>query len=507
MIGYENLLENSEIRLSSGKLNIEGKDYTLVTFRQSFFELIDKKSNSFLELLLLEREDKQAFNKLTKDLFEGIKKDLTPKMRTDLGLEQELENLTPVVNMEEDEILLIDEANSIVSDIKYSSWLKAIDADYRKSVVNNSMPIAKFIFDPYTDMRVRRGSVDSGTRDMVFINTYSAPEWRRGAEAVEKCPEFLSVFMGHLFMDNQEQIDYCLRWMAEAMLGRNETYLVLNGDKGVGKNTLYEIMKAVVSPKYAVTAPQSLTTSHFNSVLNNKRLILLDEYKINRTNHLFLKKIINKYQTIERKGVDADREFETFNSFMIFHNDISDMYLEKDDRRFSALDITTKNLLELWSADEIEDYMRELNNPHSELTKEIGSYLLWVGTKEFKNATPFKGKKFHDIVEFNMPTWLQIVVAMIENGEVKKGRISFKKEIEKKLSSEMMGNKKVQWRKSTLEKYLKEYRYKDRYCIGTIEGGTKAGLELLVNPDLLELFNYEVEDEDIFGFDDSIEGL
>ncbi len=503
---YTNLLKNSEIRLSSGKLNIDGVDFTLNEFRKNFFNLIDKKDKEFTNLLLLEREDKNAFNGITKGLFDGIKRDLAPSVNTGLGLEQGLENLTPVVNMEEDTTFLIDEANNIVSDIKYTSWLKAIDADYRKVIVNTAMPIAKFIFDPYSEVRVKRGSVDSGTREMVFINTYSLPQWRVGAVPNSECPEFLTTFMNHLFCGDKRQIEYCLKWMAEAVVGRNETYLVLNGDKGVGKNTLYEIMKAVISPRYSVTAPQSLTTSHFNSVLNNKRLILLDEYKITRANHLFLKKIINKYQTIEKKGFDADKEVETFNSFMIFHNSVSDMYLEKDDRRFSVLDITGKNLLKLWTADEIDGYMRELNDPSSELTKSIGEYLLYVALGEFNNATPFRGNKFHEIVEYHLPTWLQIVVAMVENGEVKQGRISFKKEIEKKLANEMMGKKKVQWRKSTLEKTLREYRYKDTWELGTIEGGSKAGLELVVNKDLLEQFNYMEESEDVFGFDEE-EGL
>lgn len=499
---YQNILKEADIKFNNNRLYINDEGFTLNTFKTNFFSLIDNNSKEFTELLLLDRESRTSFNDTVKSIFEDLRREYSPVKKTistGLRLDSNLEELTPVVNMEEDEIFLIDEDMGIVSEIKYTSWLKAIDPEYRKALQNTPMPIAKFYFDPYSDERVRRGDVDSGTKEMVFVNKYSHPIWRANAQPSEECPKFLSDFMNHLLKGNQEQVGYCLRWMAEAVVGRNETYLVLNGDKGVGKNTLYEIMKAVVGSRYAVTAPQSLTTSHFNSVLNDKRLILLDEYKINRVTHLALKKIINKYQTIEKKGYDADKEVETFNSFMIFHNDISDMYLEQDDRRFSALDITTENLLKLWSAEEIDGYLAELNNPNSELVRSIGEYLLFIAQSEFKNAVPFRGQKFHDIVEYNMPTWLQISVAMIENREVKKGRISFKKDIEKKLSSEMMGNKKVQWRKSTLEKYLKEYKYKDRYCIGTIEGGTKAGLELVISTEMLDMFDYEIEESDDLG--------
>lgn len=494
---YLELFNGLDIAIGvGGKLRIEGRDTSLNEFRNVMFDVLDSKSPVFTELLLMARTDKAQFNQITKTIYDKIKWELTPKMSTSLTNDSELENLTPVVSMKEGVTLLVDESRGIVSDVDYSSWIKCISPDLKKAIVNSAMPMAKFVFNPYSDQRISRDYIDNGTRDILYINKYSHPAWRVGAVASDKCPTFLSEFLEHLLCGDKEQIEYCLKWMAHALVNKNETYLVLNGDKGVGKNTLYEIMKAVIGAKYSVTAPQSLTTSHFNSVLQDRRLILLDEYKITRINHLFLKKIINKYQTIEKKGFDANTEEETFNSFMIFHNDPSDMYLEKDDRRFSVLDITSKNLLELWSEGQIDRYLMDLTNPNSTLVKEIGEYLLGISQLDFDPIKPFKGKKFHEIVEYHMPQWLQIVVAMIENGEVKEGVISFKKEIEKKVSQESMGRNKISWRKSTLEKVLREYRYKDKYSIGTILGGGRQGLELEVNPVLLDLFNYKIVEDD-----------
>ena len=485
---YATLLEGLDIEISGSKLSIEGKEYTQVGFRNSFFEFIDMDKPEAIELMLLEKKDTSSFKKITQQIFELIRKELKPSLNTSLTFDTGLTELTPVANMEDGEVFLINEAHDIVSEINYKAWCRGVDIGYRKMVESEGMPVAKFIFDPYDLTKIRKNNIDTGTREMIFINTYTTPTWRSNTENTPN--PFLQKFLSHLFGGKKEHIDYCMSWMAEAVWGRNETYLVLNGSKGVGKNTLYEIMKAVIGPRYCVTAPKSLTTSQFNGALKDRRLILLDEYKITRAEHMNLKKIINKNQTIEKKGMDADREIETFNSFMVFHNDVSDMYLERDDRRFSVLDITSRNLLELWSGEEITQFLVELNDPKSDLVAAIGNELLeWRNSKVFEPTNVFKGEKFHEIVEYHMPTWLQIVVAMIENGEVKGGEISFKKEIEKRLSTEMMGKKKIQWRKSTLAKILKDYKYKGEWKVGTISKEDR-GLNLIINPELLEQFDH-----------------
>ena len=498
---YLELFSEKDITSHGQRLTIDGVDYTLSAFRKEIFNILNVDSKVVTDLLFMEKKDTSKFNTVTKTVFQAIKNELKPSRETSLENSEGLQDLTPVTSMREDTVLLINEGTQFVTEVNYKSWLRTLPIDVRKMVINDPIPMAEFFFDPYNpDLKIVTKDTDGGA--MTHINTYIKPKWMKNAEASKKCPEVLDQFMKHL-LPNAEQREYCLQWMAEAIFGRNETYLVLNGDKGVGKNTIYEIMKAVVGARYSVTAPASLTTSHFNSVLMNKRLILLDEYKITRSNHLFLKKIINKNQTIEKKGFDADTEIETFNSFMVFHNSVSDMYVEKDDRRFSVLDITHKNLTAIWTPDYIHELMVDLNDPSSEITKAIGQYLMYIFKAEFNNVTPFKGEKFHEIVEYHMPTWLQIVVAMVENGEVKNGAISFKKEIEKRLSNEMMGKKKIQWRKSTLQKTLKEYRYKDQWVLGEItSNGTGGSLQLEINKELLEEFGYEENTEDDFGLED-----
>ena len=140
------------------------------------------------------------------------------------------------------------------------------------------------------------------------------------------------------------------------------------------------------------------------------------------------------------------------------------------------------------------------NRRHSQNVevKDIGEHLRTIYEEDFDNSKPYRGEKFHEIVEYHLPTWLQIVVAMLENGEVKRGEISFKKDIEKRLSTEMLGKKKIQWRKRTLDKILKEYKYKGSWSLGTIESGDRGRLVLVVNPDLLDhLGFFEEDDEDL----------
>lgn len=504
MKDYIELLDGLDINLEGKKLVIGNIDYTPRSFSKCFFEIVEMKGDA-LELLVMKQKDNAQYNKIMKRMYDMVVNSLKPKMDIDSKLQSSvLNNLTPVSSLEDDNVFLINTDTQVVMEVNYKSFLRGLDIAERKLVQNSAMPLANFYFDPYNpETKVEKRTMEDG-EDAIFINTYRAPTWLKGSDSCETMPKILEEFINHL-LPSKKQRTYCLQWMAEAMFGKNETYLVLNGDKGVGKNTIYEILKAVIAPRYSVTAPASLTTSHFNSVLLDKRLILLDEYKITRANHLFLKKIINKNQTIEKKGVDADKEVETYNSFMVFHNSVSDMYVEKDDRRFSVLDLTHKNLTDIWTPDYIHELMIDLNDPNSEFTKEVGQYLLHVHeTQEFNNVTPYKGNKFHEIVEYHMPTWLQIVVAMVENGEVKNGAISFKKEIEKRLANEMMGKKKIQWRKSTLQKTLKEYRYKDQWVLGEITSkGTGGSLQLEINKELLEEFNYEEEVDD-FGLEEDL---
>ena len=494
---YAELFDGLEIELNSNRLVIEGASYNLQEFRREFFAIVGMVNPKAIELVVMEKAENTKYKTTVKNIFEAIKKELKPDVESSIDTGA-YETLRPIVDMDTDEVYLMDEENSLISEIKYNPWLRSVSPDFKKAILSEAIPMARFIFDPYDHTKLRKETIDNDSREMVVVNQYEKPHWMYGVNPSPECPGFLTEFMEHLLPD-KEQIKYCLSWMAESVFGRNETYLVLNGDKGVGKNTLYEIMKAVNSPRYSVIAPQSLTTSHFNSVLKDKRLILLDEYKITRGNQLFLKKIINKGQTIEMKGFDANTEIETFNSFMVFHNAVSDMYLERDDRRFSVLDITDKSLLSMWTPEYIRDLITVLEDPRSGLVKSIGEYLMWIHQNvEFKNNTPFKGAKFHEIVEYHMPLWLRVVIAMIENGEVKKGEISFKKEIEKRTESAMLGSKKIQWRASTLAKVLKEYRYKDLYSIGSIEKGKGKGASLIlkVNPSLLEHFGYDTDNGD-----------
>lgn len=365
--------------------------------------------------------------------------------------------------------------------------------------------MAKFYFDPYSLVKLHVVETTSGSR-LTHINKYIEPEWIKVDRSSDEIPmpQVMGDFFNHLLKGNKEQISYILDWLYLACFKRAETYLVLNGAKGAGKNTLFEIAQGLIGSKYCAIAPKSLGTTTFNAVLRDRRLVLFDEFKFTFDVHQTAKRMINEEQAIERKGIDVGEPTKTFNSFMIFHNSPADMYLERDDRRFSVLDIADTKLNEAFSEEWVQSLIKAFRDPDSNLLSDFGWYLKKRGDRrslehKINPMNPYKGEKFYEIVDYHLPVWIRAIINMLESGDLD-GAVEYVinfAEIDKVIKERLsLGKTNYTRRIETISAYLDSYRYEGKYCIGKVfkDIGNKNMLTIRLHDEILARFGYkEVE--------------
>ena len=171
-----------------------------------------------------------------------------------------------------DKFVLYDSVNQVVTDLDYNT--------YRQSTnVQIEVIKARISFNPYSP-KILDFKNDEYGRPCNFINIYRKPLWQLsddiGVEEGRKykpSPLFFE-FMNHLFPDKECQ-EFVFDWLHYALTDRCETYLVLNGAKGIGKNLFSELLcKPLMGEKNHKIAHPSALTSDFNAILADSRMIV-----------------------------------------------------------------------------------------------------------------------------------------------------------------------------------------------------------------------------------------
>jgi len=179
-------------------------------------------------------------------------------------------------------------------------------------------------------------------------NTYKAPMHLLNRKRDVKIdPRFLK-FFNTFFVTEASRI-YAENWIYNSLFNKLETYLVLVGAGGTGKNLLAEGIKQLHGKDNFNKASITCLDSRFNGHLMNCTLNYYDECKFssdkdgNSPRKNRLKDWANAYVAVETKGVDS-RDSDIFASSIISTNNDSDLYIEQNDRKFSIMDITDERL-------------------------------------------------------------------------------------------------------------------------------------------------------------------
>lgn len=382
---------------------------------------------------------------------------------------------------------ITDANNYVIYDAKYN---RITDYDYRtfkqatKNFDDTPEPlIGRIGFDPYRPLPLWDIEDEYG-RKMKFINTYQKPEWQLNQELSEQgmkaftqnMPRVLIKFFTHLFpLDTARE--FVLDWLHFALVNRCETYLVLNGAKGAGKNVLAEhICRQVMGKNNHKMAQPGALESNFNALLEKSRMIVLDEFKIDTQDKINkLKRYVNEDQMIEKKGQDVNTTSKTYNSFIICNNHETDMAISWDDRRFSVVDMNNEKLEETLEEEEIESLIRM-----DEATlKHFGYYLMYRKPKVMKNEFHvYKGSHFYNLCYTSLPRWGQVIVDLIESGEYEILEMDeIRRELKRKDEYSRMP------KRQKVRDFLKNYKHKGKHYLGEIEIEKGNYWHIKVNPE------------------------
>jgi hypothetical protein len=303
--------------------------------------------------------------------------------------------------------VLFDVTKGVISDLDYDAF-RANPETAKIEVVRGRIE-----FNPYSPTTLEFKK-DAYGRSCNFLNTYKRPNWQFNRdigidEGRSYKPSSLFIeFMRHL-IPQKECREFVYDWLHYALTDRNETYLVLNGAKGIGKNLFSEqLCKPLMGIENHKVAHPSALTSDFNALLAESRMIVFDEFKVDSPEKINkLKRYVNEEQMIERKGVDVANTTKTYNSFIISNNDMTDMKIAWDDRRFSVIDLTKDKLRDVWSDEKIKELLEIFDNEDE--MRDIGYWLMYRIPK-YSKFDAWKGEHFYALCYSSFAEWQKVII-------------------------------------------------------------------------------------------------
>jgi len=414
---FDELFTTSHVQIShAGTIKISGDKIDAKTFLEWFFRLCSQDNFIKFKPLLAEAPSPSI---LFEDFRRGLKvHQINRKYAAVKGLNIvkgfSYDDLVPFVSIKDaNQKMFYDKKSGEIYPLDHKTYELTVDKDYRK------MPIPALIqFNPYRPESIFVDMSIYG-RECTHINTFKRPEWQLPREISEleridlcKLPEKIDRFMQHLF-PNVVCRNFVYDWLHHALAKRCETYLVLNGAKGIGKGIFSDhLCRSLLGKDNYVIAPPGALESNFNAILKDKRMIVFDEFRIDEEEKINkLKRYINKDQTIEHKGFDVGLTIETFNSFIVSSNSVADVKISWDDRRFSVADITKTKLDEAWSKEEIQELISVLDSDSEEM-RNFGYWLLYRKPKD-NEFYAYKGEHFYKLCYSSLPEWGKIVIDLI----------------------------------------------------------------------------------------------
>ena len=283
-------------------------------------------------------------------------------------------------------------ANEVVSDL--SKVIRIIDADttmYVKKVYNVHTECCDIAFVNSTNMRemLRKIKLWRNNETKTMITVYDvmienmSPLLIKGIKFNSKDEKVMSIFHGFKYAIleklNIEVIDaflklikevianndfevymYILNWISFIVQNpgvKTETALILKGLQGVGKNTFTDVLCEMMSG-YSVSNITEISelTGNFNSVIESKMLLVLNELKNAGEDRLAnfnaLKSIItDKVIRINEKN-QPRRTSENVANFIFCTNNAFPVKIEMGDRRYVVLSCNGvhKNDFEYWES-------------------------------------------------------------------------------------------------------------------------------------------------------------
>lgn len=283
----------------------------------------------------------------------------------------------PIHCIESDDVVIFHKTGGR-STISPKAFAKRLGVDYSTMYYQATMAYIKYIpsnlegtFFQYDDQL---------GKEVYVANTYVAPAWKNLKEAKAVIPPLYEKFFNHLFPLEEERLAV-YHWLYFSLTDRSQTILCVPGIQGIGKTIFGEkILAAMFGRKNWAKAPRSFVSKEFNSFLESKRIVLVEEIPTpkSREDRIYvnemLKDITNDVVTIEGKGTNS-KEVDNFANLIVTSNKLRAIPLETPiDRRFLCVSTPKQKLDTVFTNEEYTEFLSSIN--HASI--EIAQFCNWI---------------------------------------------------------------------------------------------------------------------------------
>lgn len=375
---------------------------------------------------------------------------------------------------------------SVDSIILFRGEKKADYLDRSKSLVFGSVA-----FSPYTKNFEIPCTIDGVS--FTAFNSYDPPPWR----LLDNPPKgeltgFIKTLLYHLFPFEKDR-EFVLDWMKHCIFSRNQTTLVLAGQKGIGKNLLIEwLLAQLVGTRYLKKATQATLTQKFNPEFIDSKVVLFDEVVTQDIiSKSALKRLSNPTITIESKGKDS-KTVDNTASMAVLTNDTGKLGLLANDRRMSCPRMTNIPLKKIIPDEVTGNFRKALDDKEEWALEEFAKFGYFIIERKttYKEEEPFRGDYFYELCDLALPVWFSTVLgtlAMSSNEEYRGGqKVTFDTLFGKDDSGNHKNNDNNEFviptKISTLKDTINNYTYRGGPTMGEItqtklgKKGSKRGL-------------------------------
>lgn len=396
-------------------------------------------------------------------------------------------NLVPVVDITgrvkgKDRILLLDpESMRPVPDVDVEIYMLRTGVNEQELFVSSDILSVTPIFNPYSLEPIIMKTHESSGLEISHINTYVPPKWRF-LEAAPRYGGFIKTLIEWLFPVEWER-EAVLDWAHHAITHRNGTTLCLAGPRGTGKSLFSTIMGYLIGDKYHEYVNKEILEEKFNSAFKNKRLVIFEEVELDTSVAINrLKAFSNNRIVLEEKGKDS-QTIDNYTSMIIMLNNIAQLKIESQERRFSVPTVAIHDLRQVLSEQEIEAFAESLSG--EEVVQEVAEFGEWLLQRKPTNSwmKAIKGEYYYHICSLTMPEWKNFIIKYVaEKGQsgvpLLVSNISAAFSVAYDLEENKRASLRFPDRSQKIEQFLKDYKHRGEFYIGTLTKEFKGNREL-----------------------------